>query len=134
MILIADDHADSRQIAREILELAGHTVVEAKDGAEAILLARFHNPELLLLDLRMPEVDGWSVARTLRRNPSTARTTIIAYSACVRTSDREHAIAAGCDGFIVKPIPPRDLLAAVGGWLMDPPRRRSHRDSTAAAG
>src|SRR5262245_41742119 len=86
MILIADDHADSRQIAREILELAGHTIIEAKDGAEAIMLAHCHQPELVLLDLRMPEVDGWSVARTLRRHPATARTTIIAYSACVRTS------------------------------------------------
>jgi two-component system cell cycle response regulator DivK len=109
-ILVADDHDDSRTIARLILESGGFRVIEARTGPEALALARAEHPSAVLLDIIMPGLDGWTAARRLRLDPSTAETVIIALTALASDADRERSLASGCDEVLTKPIRPRVLL------------------------
>src|SRR5947209_10793129 len=110
LVLVADDHEDSRFIARLVLENAGFRVVEARDGREALTMARLHRPALVVLDIVMPELTGWEVARTLRADRWSPRPAIIAVTALSGLSDREMALASGCDDMLVKPVHPRALV------------------------
>jgi two-component system cell cycle response regulator DivK len=110
---VADDHEDSRTIARLILETAGFRVIEARTGYEALALARAESPAVILLDIVMPGLDGWTAARQLRREPSMADTAIVALTALAGDADRERALAAGCDEVLTKPTRPRALLELV---------------------
>jgi CheY-like chemotaxis protein len=104
MILVADDKASSRELVRTVLEHSGHTVVEAADGTEALTKARELGPSLILLDLQMPEMDGFEVIGKLRSEPRFAATPIVALTASAMHGDRERALAAGFSGYITKPI------------------------------
>ena len=110
LVLVADDHDDSRAIARLILESGGFQVIEARTGAETVALTRAERPTAILLDIVMPVLDGWTAARWLRADPSTAATIIIALTALASDADRERTFAAGCDEVLTKPIHPRALL------------------------
>ena|SRR6266567_3669773 len=104
-VLIADDKATSRELIRTVLETCGHAISEASDGIEALRYAREFEPDLIILDLHMPGVDGFGVLAELRRDGKFAATPIMALTASAMQGDRERAIAAGFDSYVSKPIP-----------------------------
>lgn len=104
-VLIADDKATSRELIRTVLESCGHDVIEANDGLEAVQHAREAKPDLVILDLHMPGLDGFGVLSELRRDGEFADTPIMALTASAMQGDRERAIAAGFDSYVSKPIP-----------------------------
>lgn len=104
LILLVEDREDNRVLARKLLERAGFRVVEATDGREALEQVTAQRPDLLLLDMSLPLVDGWTVARTLRQSPDFKDLLIVALTAHAMDGDRERALEAGCDEFLTKPI------------------------------
>ena len=127
-ILIADDSESSRDLLRYILERTGCEVIEAKDGLEALRQASATEPDLLILDLNMPGLDGYSVASELRKFPAFVQTPIVALSAGVPHVDQAKLVAAGFSTFLPKPIPPPKVRECVAMLLADAKRRRD-RDS-----
>ncbi len=103
-ILVADDKAPNRELLRTILEHSGHAVFEAGDGREAVLCAREVIPDLIVLDLHMPELDGFGVLAELRGEEQFSATPIVALTASAMQGDRERALQAGFTGYIAKPI------------------------------
>ena len=103
-ILIADDQAPSRELLRIILESEGYDVVEACDGAEAVVKTRQQPPDLILLDLQMPVLNGFEVVRILRSELQLARIPVVALTASAMHGDREKALEAGFTGYIAKPV------------------------------
>ncbi|AKF04510.1 response regulator [Sandaracinus amylolyticus] len=103
-VLIVDDFADARALLRTLLEARGYHTVEASDGQEAIALARDVRPRVVLLDLGLPVLSGWEVARVLREDPATSHACIVACTAYSRPSELEHAREAGCAHVLTKPI------------------------------
>ena len=116
-ILIADDRAPSRELIREILEMAGYEVAEAADGAEALDMARQLSPDLILLDIEMPALNGFAVIEELRGDPSFAATPVVAVTASAMQGDREKALQAGFTGYISKPVRLAALRAEVARLL-----------------
>jgi len=114
-ILIAEDHPDSREALRELLEAFGFEVIEAMNGAEAVRAALEQKPRLILMDVMMPEKDGFQAIREIRQNPELAGTPIIAVTAM--DGARELALHAGADDYVRKPIDIRRLIGLVNGWL-----------------
>jgi len=104
LILLVEDREDNRVLAKKLLERAGFRVVEATDGREALERAAAQRPDLLLLDMSLPLVDGWTVTRTLRQSPDFKDLLIVALTAHAMDGDRERALEAGCDEFLTKPI------------------------------
>jgi len=103
-ILVADDNTASRELIREVLEMSGYEVVEASDGADAVSRARENAPDLLLVDIQMPNLDGYGVLRELRADPGTSGLPVVALTAFAMQGDRERALDAGFDGYISKPV------------------------------
>ena len=118
-ILLVEDNDCNRDMLARRLERKGYHVQQAATGAEALALARTARPRLILLDLRLPDLDGWQISRTLKVDPATRAIPIIAASAHVHECDRERALAAGCDDYQTKPIDFPTLLekmkALIGG-------------------
>jgi len=123
-ILVVDDEREIAQIARDYLQHAGFAVITASDGSRALELARARQPDLVVLDLGLPGIDGLDVARTLRQE---SRVPIIMLTARVEESDRLLGLELGADDYVTKPFSPRELVARVRAVL-----RRA--DSAAAAG
>lgn len=103
-ILIADDKPTAREFVRTVLENSGYIVLEASDGHKAIYQARTARPDLILLDIHMPGVDGYGVVEELRRSEEFASTPIVALTASAMHGDREKALSAGFTAYIAKPI------------------------------
>ena len=103
-ILYIEDYAENRLLVREILEIAGYTVLEAEEGSSGILKAISERPDLVLVDIMMPGLDGREVATYLRGIPALERIPIVALTASVLKGERESALAAGCDGYLQKPV------------------------------
>lgn len=116
-ILITDDDTATRKLYREVLELRQFAVEEARTGRECIDLARSNRPSLIVLDLHMPILDGFSAARELRAHSVTRSIPIVAVSGASRDHETEAAIEAGCDVVLNKPISPRDMLQVIDGLL-----------------
>ena len=116
-ILIAEDTEDIRHLVKFMLELKGCQVLEAAHGKEAVELAPQHKPDLILMDLRMPVLDGLEATRRLRQIPETKNIPIVALSAHCEDGWREAAIAAGCDDCIMKPIEERVLAEILSRFL-----------------
>ncbi len=121
-ILVADDNAVSRELIREVLEGADHEVIEASDGREALEKLREHQPDLAVLDIQMPVLDGIAVIQELRADPGFARLPVVALTAYAMQGDREKALALGFNAYITKPInipqfraQVAELLARSGG-------------------
>jgi two-component system cell cycle response regulator DivK len=112
-VLIAEDDGDVRLAVRQLLEGQGYTCAEAEDGRAAVEVARESPPRLVLLDLMMPEVDGFAAARRLRADPRTQDVTIHCLTALNFPAARQAAREAGCDGFLAKPFSPDELIGAV---------------------
>lgn len=103
-ILYIEDNLENRTLAQRILTASGYEVVVAASGAEGLALAARERPTLILVDINMPGIDGYTVTSQLRDMPHLARVPIIALTANVMRGDREKTLAAGCDGYIQKPI------------------------------
>ena len=103
-ILIVEDDDDTQGMVRFLLEYKGYEVLLAKDGKQGLEIAHQEKPDLILLDLAMPEMDGWVVAQQLKSDPDTKAIPVIAVTAYTMSSDRRRALDAGCDGFIGKPM------------------------------
>ncbi len=108
-ILVAEDNAVNRELLRELLEARGYTVLEARNGQEAIQMIEETKPALLLLDIGMPVLDGFGVIRRIRENPSLAPLPVVAVTAYAMRGDREKILASGFDGYLSKPLNPSSL-------------------------
>lgn len=119
--MVVEDDEDSLELARRLVQGIGHAVLVARDGEQGLASARSARPDLVLLDMRMPGIDGLTVVRELRRDPQLSSVPVIAVSADVGDDERAQAIAAGCDEFVGKPYRPEQLRAAIRRWLADKP-------------
>jgi two-component system, cell cycle response regulator DivK len=117
LILVVEDFDDAREMYRDYLEFSGFRVETARDGREAIDKTRELRPDLVLMDLSLPGLDGWEATRLLKAAPDTSGILIIALSAHALATEGERARAAGCDGFIAKPCLPPDLVREIGKYL-----------------
>jgi two-component system cell cycle response regulator DivK len=113
LVLIVDDAPDNREAYAEYLRFRGFRTLEAATGTEAKDLARLHSPDVILLDLRLPDIDGLEVSRYVRATKELSESTIIAVSAAVFPSDVADALEAGCDLFLQKPCLPDTLVAEI---------------------
>ncbi len=118
-ILIIEDNEQNRYLILFMLEKAGHTVIQARDGYEGIALAKQETPALILLDIQLPEMDGYTVARELKQIPALVNVPIVAVTSYAMVGDRERALAAGCVGYIEKPINPETFVNEVQQYLPD---------------
>ena len=116
-ILVAEDSTEQRQLYVEVLEHAGYRVLQAGDGVEAVASVLRERPGLVQMDVTMPGTSGWNAVRALRENPATCDIPIIVVTGLSAPSDRDASIAAGCDAFLAKPVPPLLLLAEVRKFL-----------------
>jgi CheY-like chemotaxis protein len=121
-VLVVDDHAPMRLVCRTALERAGLSVIEAADGAEAVAVIRAEQPDLLVLDVRLPGLSGWEVAAALSVDPSMNRIPIVFISAF---GERERAIEIGGGDFLSKPFDPTALVASVMRLLVSSERESS---------
>ena len=103
-ILVIEDNQDNRDLVSFLLEHAGHEVTTAVNGIEGIQAAQTQHPDLILLDLALPEMDGWEVAKKLKADPTTNNITLVALTAYTMPEDKRKAMDAGCDGYLSKPI------------------------------
>ncbi len=116
-ILIAEDNEANLALVEYLLRAAGHRTVAATDGLQAVRLAREVRPDLLICDLQMPEVDGYSVLAQLREDPTMRELPVIALTAFSRRIDRTTVLVAGFDGYLSKPIDPEEFIGQVEGYL-----------------
>ena len=116
LVLIVDDHEKNRKLARDVLRAAGLRTLEASRGDEAISAATDHRPDVVLLDLRLPDMNGTDVARELRGGEETARIPVVALSASAYAWSSEQLLAAGFDGYLQKPIDVRAFPEQVRGF------------------
>ena len=108
-VLVAEDNPVNRELLRELLEGRGYNVTEAPDGPEALRMIEETHPDILLLDIGMPILDGFAVMRRIRETPSLARLMVLAVTAYAMQGDRENVLNAGFDGYLSKPVNARDL-------------------------
>src|SRR5712671_6624355 len=112
-ILVVDDEPDAVELVEFNLKGAGYEVVTATDGSEALIKSRAHSPDLIVLDLMLPEVDGLEVCKILRRDPATAAIPIVMVTAKAAEIDRVLGLELGADDYITKPFSPRELVLRV---------------------
>lgn len=116
-ILMIEDNEQNRYLATFLLEKHGYTVVPAVDGPLGVDLAGRLLPDLILLDIQLPTMDGYAVARKLRENPELKKTPIVAVTSYAMAGDREKALAAGCTGYLEKPINPETFVSDIRRFL-----------------
>jgi two-component system cell cycle response regulator DivK len=104
LILYIEDNPDNRLLVRRVLEIEGYSIVEADGGLAGLKVAEATTPDLVLMDINLPEMDGYELTHRLKQMPHLAGVPIIAMTANVMKGDREKTLAAGCDGYIQKPI------------------------------
>jgi len=120
-ILVVEDNQDNRELVVKVLKINGYHVIEAVDGEEAIEKTKAENPDLILMDLFIPKIDGYEVTRRLKRDKDLKSIPIIALTAHAMKGDMEVALAAGCDGYIPKPIDVRELPKQIEHFLKGNP-------------
>jgi two-component system cell cycle response regulator DivK len=118
-ILVIEDNEDNRQIIRDLLTNLGYELIEATDGMEGMAMAQSHRPDLILMDIQLPEMDGYEATRQIRAVPELAQVPIIAVTSHALSGDEAKARDAGCDGYVAKPFSPRELLAKIREFLSD---------------
>jgi CheY-like chemotaxis protein len=112
-ILLIEDNAQNRYLVTFLLQSRGHEIIPAVSGPEGIALGRQTQPDLILLDIQLPEMDGYAVAKQLRRIPALGDVPIIAVTSYAMMGDRERALAAGCTGYIEKPVNPETFALQI---------------------
>jgi two-component system, cell cycle response regulator DivK len=118
-ILIVEDQEDNRAIMRDLLSTAGYEVIEAVNGEDGVKLAQCERPDLILMDVQLPSIDGYEATRRIKGNAELKSIPIIAVTSYALSGDEANARAAGCDGYVSKPFSPRELLAKVREYLPD---------------
>jgi two-component system, cell cycle response regulator DivK len=116
-ILVVEDQEDNRQILRDLLDNAGYEMIVAEDGVQALEQAEKHKPDLILMDIQLPLLDGYEATRRLKANPDLKAIPIIVVTSYALSGDEEKARAAGCDAYVAKPYSPRALLAKMREYL-----------------
>ncbi len=114
-VLVVEDNMDNYELVRFILERAGYDVFLAVNGRDGVAAARFQKPDLILMDLGMPEMDGWTAAEKLKADTTTKSIPLYALSAHTLPGERKRAMEAGCDGYITKPIHMDGFLQMIEG-------------------
>jgi two-component system, cell cycle response regulator DivK len=138
-VLIAEDNPTNRELLRELLEIRGYKVAEACNGQEALAMVEAALPDILLLDISMPLLDGFSVVRKLRENPGLSSLLVVAVTAYAMQGDREKIMSSGFDGYLSKPVNARSLVHELDRLLGDPntqgvpPARRCQKQISARA-
>jgi two-component system cell cycle response regulator DivK len=116
-ILIVEDNSDNRTLITDILSAMDYTVIEAIDGEEGVEKAVSEQPDLILMDLSLPQMDGWTATQKIRANEALKNTIIIALTAHAMVGDREKALKAGCDDYISKPVDLHELRTKLSEYL-----------------
>jgi two-component system, cell cycle response regulator DivK len=116
-ILIIEDQEDNRTIMRDLLSSAGYALIEATDGEEGVKLACSERPDLILMDIQLPVLDGYEATRRIRAVAELKSTPIIAVTSYALSGDEAKTRAAGCNSYVAKPFSPRELLARVREFL-----------------
>lgn len=116
-ILIIEDNQDSRILITDLLQSLAYTVLVAEDGVQGLTMAQAEKPDLILMDLSLPKMDGWALARQLKQDTELAHIPIIALTAHAMVGDREEALRVGCDDYVSKPIDMRELTSKLKHYL-----------------
>ena len=116
-ILVVEDQEDNRQILRDLLASSGFLMIEAHDGQQALAMARSQRPDLILMDIQLPVVDGYEATRSIKRDPELKHIPVIAVTSYALSGDEERAREAGCGAYVAKPYSTRHLLAKIGQFL-----------------
>jgi CheY-like chemotaxis protein len=119
-ILVIEDNEQNIYLVTFILEKHGYEVIQARDGRAGIELAKQTDPDLILLDIQLPVMDGYAVAKALKNNPSLNNIPIVAVTSYAMVGDRERVLASGCTGYIEKPINPGTFMVDVEQYLLKP--------------
>ena len=116
-ILVVEDQEDNRQILRDLLGNAGYEMLEAENGEEALTAVAKQRPDLILMDIQLPIMDGYEATRRIKADPDTKGIPIIVVTSYALSGDESKARAAGCDAYVTKPYSPRALLAKIKEFL-----------------
>jgi two-component system cell cycle response regulator DivK len=116
-ILVIEDHEDNRRILRDLLSSSGYEVIEATTGEEGVSSAETHRPDLILMDIDLPGIDGYEATRRIKANPGLRQIPIIAVTSYGMSGDDVKAFEAGCDAYVSKPYSPRELLVKIRAHL-----------------
>ena len=116
-ILVVEDQEDNRNILRDLLTSAGYEVIEALNGADGVTVAEAEKPDLILMDIQLPIIDGYEATRRIKAIPAIQGTPVIAVTSYALSGDEAKAHEAGCDDYVAKPFSPRLLLAKVQKFL-----------------
>lgn len=119
-ILLAEDNQDAAEIISLVLKFSGYEVVVARDGVEAVEKALSLRPDLILMDMTMPRMDGFQAVSELRHQPETKTIPVLALTAMVSSEDRKRCLASGCDDYLPKPVSPKTLRPAIQRLLRFP--------------
>jgi two-component system, cell cycle response regulator DivK len=118
-ILVVEDQEDNRQIIRDMLTFTDYEVMEAESGEAALAVVAIQRPDLILMDIQLPVMDGYEATRRIKADPALRSIPIIAVTAYTLGGEKQKAQAAGCDGYVLKPYSPRQLLAKIRQYLSD---------------
>ena len=116
-ILVVEDHEDNRQILRDLLASAGFDMIEAENGEDGVAAAAAHRPDLILMDIQLPVLDGYEATRRIKADPALKAIPIIVVTSYALSGDEDKARACGCDAYVAKPYSPRLLLARIREFL-----------------
>jgi len=117
-VLVIEDNKTNMYLIRFILEKSGYEVIEAKDGTSGVELAIKEKPDLIIMDLQLPDIDGLEATKRIRASKADGKIPIIALTSHIMVGDREEALAAGCTGYIQKPINPETFMAEIEKYLL----------------
>ena len=117
LILVVEDQEDNRRIIRDLLTSVGYEVMEAVTGEEGVAAAETHRPDLILMDVQLPGLDGYEATRQIKANPDLEHIPIIVVTSYALSGDDVKAFEAGCDAYVSKPFSPRELLAKIREFL-----------------
>ncbi len=116
-ILLVEDHEDNRRIVRDLLASVGYELIEAVTGEEGVALAARERPDLILMDIQLPGLDGYEATRRIKADPALRAIPIVAVTSYALSGDDRKALAAGCDAYVTKPFSPRALLAKIREYV-----------------
>ena len=119
-VLLVEDNEDNLVVYRTILEHVGYEVLEARDGEEGVSRARQERPDIILMDISIPKMDGWEATVRLKEDGETSGIPIVALTAHALEEDRAKAMRAGCDGYLAKPVEPRRVVQEVEKFIGPP--------------
>ena len=117
VVLVVDDHQDNRRILRDLLASAGYEVIEATTGDDGVAMAKARTPDLILMDIQLPGIDGYEATRRIKADDALGRIPVIVVTSYALSGDDAKALAAGADAYVAKPFSPRAMLAKIREYL-----------------